>query len=55
MVPGKALLATAVVMALEEETQLLGVGYVHVAPCMFSVPWLEFSVHGSSPAAEGKL
>ena len=41
MVPGEALLATAVVMALEEEMQLLGVGYVRVAPCMFSTPWLD--------------
>lgn len=55
MVPGEALLATAVVMALEEEIQLLHVGYVHVAPCVLSVLWPEFTVHGSSPAAEGKL
>lgn len=55
MVPGEALLATAVVMALEEEMQLLGVGYVRVALCTFSTPWLELPVHGSLPAAEGKL
>jgi len=41
MVSGEALRVTAVVMALEEETQLLGVGYVRVALCTFSTPWLD--------------
>lgn len=41
MVPGEALLVTAVVMALEEEMQLLGIGYVRVAPRTFSTSWLD--------------